>query len=141
MPALVSPSHIVLAPEAAIVGIDCMTEVKIACVSVSPRTCAKWSLKAASPRVMSATRMKSTLHTMNPCGNCRLTSAARASPRPRALKPSLTAWYAPLMRTCVDGCDAVITIIAITMYVVSGGTLSSGVWRRRRSLWIFRRSG
>eukprot|EP00965_Chrysotila_dentata_P040757 1351447-Pleurochrysis_carterae.AAC.1 len=64
--------------------------------------------------------MKSTLHTVNPCGSCRLTSAARASPCPRALSPSLTARYAPLMRTCVDGCDAVVTIIAIIMYVVRG---------------------
>eukprot|EP00965_Chrysotila_dentata_P044869 1490664-Pleurochrysis_carterae.AAC.1 len=41
MPAPVSPSHIVLALEAASAGIDCMTKVNIACVSVSPRTCAK----------------------------------------------------------------------------------------------------
>eukprot|EP00965_Chrysotila_dentata_P196447 6177580-Pleurochrysis_carterae.AAC.2 len=31
IPAPVSPSHIIFAPEAAIVGIDCMTDVKIAC--------------------------------------------------------------------------------------------------------------
>eukprot|EP00965_Chrysotila_dentata_P143502 4741359-Pleurochrysis_carterae.AAC.1 len=49
MPAPVSPSHIVLALEAAIAGIDCMTDVNIACVSASPRTCAKWSSIAASP--------------------------------------------------------------------------------------------
>eukprot|EP00965_Chrysotila_dentata_P213068 6187414-Pleurochrysis_carterae.AAC.1 len=106
MPAPVSPSHIVLAPEAAIVGIDRMTEVKIACISVSPRTCAKWSSKAASPRVMSAMRMKRALHMVNPCGKWRRTSAARASRHPRAPKPSVTAWYAPLMRAYVDGCDA-----------------------------------
>eukprot|EP00965_Chrysotila_dentata_P161145 5321006-Pleurochrysis_carterae.AAC.1 len=41
MPAPVSPSHIVFAPEAAIAGMSCMTAVKIACVSVLPRTCAK----------------------------------------------------------------------------------------------------
>eukprot|EP00965_Chrysotila_dentata_P225807 6195009-Pleurochrysis_carterae.AAC.1 len=34
MPAPVSPSHIVLAPEAAVAGIDCMTAMKIVCVSV-----------------------------------------------------------------------------------------------------------
>eukprot|EP00965_Chrysotila_dentata_P155002 5121554-Pleurochrysis_carterae.AAC.1 len=120
MPAPVSPSHIVFAPEAAIAGIDCMTAVKIACVSVLPRMCAKWSLKAASPRVMSAMRVKKALHIANSCGTCRRTSAARASPRPRALSLFLTARYAPLMRAYVDGCDAVITIIAITMYVVRG---------------------
>eukprot|EP00965_Chrysotila_dentata_P138454 4579672-Pleurochrysis_carterae.AAC.1 len=65
-------------------------------------------------------RMKRALHIANPCGKWRRTSAARASPRPRALSLSLTARYAPLMRTYVDGCDAVITIIAITMYVVEG---------------------
>eukprot|EP00965_Chrysotila_dentata_P011960 393152-Pleurochrysis_carterae.AAC.2 len=91
MPAPVSPSHIVLAPVAAIAGMNCMAEVKIACVSVSPRLCAKWSLKAASPRVMSPTRIQSTLHTVNPYGSCRLTSAARTSPCPRALSSSLTA--------------------------------------------------
>eukprot|EP00965_Chrysotila_dentata_P021262 704116-Pleurochrysis_carterae.AAC.1 len=108
MPAPVSPSHIVFAPKAAIAGIDCITEVKIACVSVSPRTCAKWSLKAASPRVMSAMRTKMTLHMANLWGKWRRTSAARASPRPRALNPSVTAWYALLMRAYVEGCDDVI---------------------------------
>eukprot|EP00965_Chrysotila_dentata_P078515 2587285-Pleurochrysis_carterae.AAC.1 len=114
MPAPVSPSHIVFAPDAAIAGMDCMTAVKIACVSVLPRTCAKWSLNAASPRVMSAMRMKRALHIAKPCGKCCRTSAARASPCLRALSLSLTARYAPLMRTYVNGCDAVITIIAIT---------------------------
>eukprot|EP00965_Chrysotila_dentata_P097885 3236281-Pleurochrysis_carterae.AAC.2 len=84
IPAPVSPSHIVFAPEAAIAGIDCMTEVKIACVSVSPCTCAKWSLlKAVSPRVTSAMRMNKALHIANPCGKWRRTSPACASPRPR----------------------------------------------------------
>eukprot|EP00965_Chrysotila_dentata_P134293 4440794-Pleurochrysis_carterae.AAC.1 len=83
IPAPVSLSHIVFAPEAAIAGIDCMIEVKIACFSVSFRTCAKWSLKAASPRVMSAMRMNRVLHIANPCGDWRRTSATCANPRPR----------------------------------------------------------
>eukprot|EP00965_Chrysotila_dentata_P193559 6175840-Pleurochrysis_carterae.AAC.1 len=82
---------------------------------------------------MSAMRMKRALHMVNPCGKWRRTSAARASPRPRALKPSLTARYAPLMRTYVDGCDAVITIIAITMYVVRGSIHCGERHRRHRA--------
>eukprot|EP00965_Chrysotila_dentata_P217417 6189975-Pleurochrysis_carterae.AAC.4 len=59
--------------------------------------------------------IKRALHMAKPCGKWRRNSAARANPRPRALKPSVTVWYAPLIRAYVDGCDAVITTIAITM--------------------------
>eukprot|EP00965_Chrysotila_dentata_P021825 723151-Pleurochrysis_carterae.AAC.1 len=61
-------------------------------------------------------RMNRALHMANPCGKWRRTSATCANPRPRVWRPSVTAWYAPLMRAYVDhGCDAVITTIAIAM--------------------------
>eukprot|EP00965_Chrysotila_dentata_P255839 6212356-Pleurochrysis_carterae.AAC.3 len=44
-----------------------MTEVNISCASASLRTFAKQTLKAALPRVMSAMRMKSTLHIASSC--------------------------------------------------------------------------
>eukprot|EP00965_Chrysotila_dentata_P139408 4609789-Pleurochrysis_carterae.AAC.1 len=65
-PAPVSPSHILLAPDAANAGVDSLTDVNIFCASASLRTFAKRSLKAASPRVISAMRTKSTLHIANP---------------------------------------------------------------------------
>eukprot|EP00965_Chrysotila_dentata_P071474 2361584-Pleurochrysis_carterae.AAC.1 len=132
IPAPVSLSHIVLALEAAIVGIDCMTEVNIACVSVSPRTCAKWSLNAATPRVMSAMITKRTLHIASPCGAWCLISAARASPRLSALTPALIVWHALLMRVYVDGCEDVLNIIAMITYDVRGYSFM----RRRVSLAI-----
>eukprot|EP00965_Chrysotila_dentata_P044366 1474828-Pleurochrysis_carterae.AAC.1 len=118
IPAPVLPSHIVLAPEAAIAGIDCMTEVNIPCVSVSPRACAKWSSSAASPRVMSAMSTERTLHIASPCGAwCRI-SAARASPRLSALTPTLMVWHALQVRVYVEGCEDVITIMAMITYGV-----------------------
>eukprot|EP00965_Chrysotila_dentata_P084643 2793655-Pleurochrysis_carterae.AAC.1 len=92
MPAAVFPSHIVLAPDAANAGVECMTEVNISYASASLRTFAKRSLKAASPRVISAIRLKSKLHIASPCGmRCR-SSAMRASLALNALQVSVMAW-------------------------------------------------
>eukprot|EP00965_Chrysotila_dentata_P144226 4763426-Pleurochrysis_carterae.AAC.1 len=79
IPAPVSPSHIAFPPDAgANAGINSMTYVKISFVSASLRTFAKRSLKAASPRVMSAMSAKRALHIASPCGiRCRI-SATRA---------------------------------------------------------------
>eukprot|EP00965_Chrysotila_dentata_P137593 4551743-Pleurochrysis_carterae.AAC.1 len=82
-----------------------MTEVNIACVSASSRTCAKWWSIIASPRVTSAMITKRMLHVTSPCGACRRISAARASPRMSVLTPFLRVWYASPMRAYVDGCD------------------------------------
>eukprot|EP00965_Chrysotila_dentata_P087029 2873147-Pleurochrysis_carterae.AAC.1 len=65
-PAPESPSHIVLAPDAANAGLDSMTDVNISCAFALLRTFAKRSLKAASPQVMGAMRTKSTLHIASP---------------------------------------------------------------------------
>eukprot|EP00965_Chrysotila_dentata_P248783 6208536-Pleurochrysis_carterae.AAC.2 len=58
---------------------------------------------------------KRTLLMVSPWGKWRRTSTARASPRPKALNPSVTAWYALLMRAYVEGWDDVITTVAMTM--------------------------
>eukprot|EP00965_Chrysotila_dentata_P158458 5234128-Pleurochrysis_carterae.AAC.1 len=77
---------------------DSMTDVKIPCASASLRTFAKWSSKAASPRVMNAMSAKKMLHVASPCGmRCRI-SVMGANLCPNALKLSTMVRPTFLMR-------------------------------------------